>query len=128
MLSNDTRLPPYVPEGSSGPWTKLYPIKILNPNSFTEAVWWLTFRDLDHANSYDNTWIGMIPPLMEIHENPHRSIKRTLRPKFQAIIRRVWLPALELMQEMRDNNELPPLPPSNWYGTVEAAQRARRWI
>lgn len=41
MLSNDSRLPPYVLRGFSGPWTELYPIKILNPSSLTEAAFWL---------------------------------------------------------------------------------------
>ncbi|CAI7665982.1 unnamed protein product [Penicillium glandicola] len=85
MLSNDLRLPPFAEKGFSGPWTELYLIKILNPSSFTEAVWYLIFRDLGYANMHETIWLDMIVPLMESHTHPHRTIKRTLRPRFQAM-------------------------------------------
>ncbi|CRL28558.1 unnamed protein product [Penicillium camemberti] len=134
MLSNDSRLPPYVLRGFSGPWTELYPIKILNPSSFTEAAWWLTFRDIDYANGYEYRWTDMVLASMQSYTHPHRTMERTLRPKFQAMwkefdlpqeqrTRRTWDSANELMYQMRDNNELPPAPTNNWWGTVEAAKQ-----
>ncbi|OQE72401.1 hypothetical protein PENNAL_c0097G00240 [Penicillium nalgiovense] len=133
MLSNDSRLPPYIPEGMSGPWTELYPIKILNRSSFTEAVLWLCFRDLDHANGLDTQWVDMLGSARKHPEGI------TLSPKFQAmweeftlpeaqLTRRRWEPVLELMKEMRSNNELPPPPRINWFGTVEGAERAGGWF
>ncbi|KAJ5185482.1 hypothetical protein N7491_006652, partial [Penicillium cf. griseofulvum] len=138
MLSNDPQLPPYIPGGCSGPWTEIYPIQILSPNSYAEAVLLLHFRDYKHANSYDNTWHFLLFPLMEYHINPELTVKRTLRPKFQAKweefnlpwknLQNKFNPLLKLMKEMRDNNELPPPPPVNWYKTVEEAKKRDCWM
>ncbi|CAG8901331.1 unnamed protein product [Penicillium egyptiacum] len=90
MLSNDPRLPPYAVQGMSGPWTELYPIKILNRSSCTEAVWWLLFRDLDHANNYDLVWSMMIYSLMLYPKGI------TLCPKFQPMWEEFTLPERRL--------------------------------
>ena len=79
MLSNDPRLPPYVPQGMSGPWTELYPIKILNRSSFTEAALWLCFRDFDHANGLYIQWLDL---LIAAKKHPEGI---TLRPRFQDV-------------------------------------------
>ncbi|CAP79007.1 Pc06g00140 [Penicillium rubens Wisconsin 54-1255] len=121
MLSNDPRFPPYVPEGMSGPWTEVYPIKVLNRSSFTEAALWLFCRDIDHANA---------------KERPEGI---TLPPRFQAMwqeftipeeqrTRRRWDPMVDLVNEMRANNELPPPPRINWFRTVEEAEREGCWF
>jgi hypothetical protein len=117
----------------SGPWTELYPIKILNRSSFTEAALWLSFRDFDHANGLYIQWLDL---LIAAKKHPEGI---TLGPRFQAmweeftlpeeqLTRRRWDPVLELMKEMTANNELPPPPRINWFGTVEGAERARCWF
>ncbi|KAJ5357063.1 hypothetical protein N7517_011672 [Penicillium concentricum] len=124
MLSNDPRPPPYV--------------KILNQSSHADAVLLLLLRDYDHANLYDYTWRRLFYQLLESEDDPRLTVKRTLRPRFQAMLeeinfltdqstRSMLVPIVELMKEMRDNNELPPPLPVNWVETVEAAKKAGRW-
>ncbi|KAJ5940561.1 hypothetical protein N7516_000729 [Penicillium verrucosum] len=133
ILSNDSRHPPYVFNGMSGPWTEVYPVKVLTRSSFTEAALWLLFRDFEHANGLYFQWLDLI---IVAKTHPEGI---TLPPRFQAMwteftipeeqrTRRRWEPVVELMEEMRANNEVPPPPPINWFGSVKIAEQAGRWF
>ncbi|KAL2843550.1 Aldehyde/histidinol dehydrogenase [Aspergillus pseudodeflectus] len=38
LSTDEERLPPRAVDGPSGPWTQYYPVKIMNPGSFTESI------------------------------------------------------------------------------------------
>lgn len=109
--------------GASGPWTKLYPIKILKPVPFTESIILVYCRDLGQQTGFDCHWRNILGMMMENGPNPDLFVKKTLRPQFQ----RFWemvnsddntihdkkkiAMAAELRKELVERNELPP-PPS----------------
>jgi hypothetical protein len=109
LLTNDPRLPPklktrsasspierdlygnYTEEvGPSGPWEKIYPMKILKPESFTEALILLYCRDYHNPNigdglqlGYDKYWKRLLLPMGEVKVDPKAIVPKTLRPEFR---------------------------------------------
>ncbi|BCS25099.1 uncharacterized protein APUU_41543S [Aspergillus puulaauensis] len=113
-FSNDPRLPPYQEGGPSGPWTGLYPVRILSPVTFSEALVILMCRDYGHIDFVDHAWITMWECVV-FKERP-----RTLSPRFQP----VWdifnaeepnCSPYDVLRALRDdmiaNNEFRYLPP-----------------
>ncbi|KAL4875273.1 hypothetical protein BJY04DRAFT_224241 [Aspergillus karnatakaensis] len=60
-LTTDNRLP--TTHGCSGPWTGLYPIKILTQVAFAEASIRLACRDYDHPSELLGCWLAFLIPL-----------------------------------------------------------------
>lgn len=130
-LSTDLRLPPHKYIGGTGPWPDLYPAKVLNHNSYVEALIWLHIRDYNHMNMYDERWESWLQacrvwwPLGV----------RTLRPRFREFWD-VWEdappkprdsgPFCELRADMLKRNELPPPPPVNSFGSLYFAKQFER--
>lgn len=120
LLTTDPRLPPYVQYGCTGPWTDLYPIKILNPSSFTEAVILLACRDYRQPNNLFPTWEGMLDALRGYKEYPATLVKKSLRPEFQAFwqeycsdkpVDKIYAgPGRRLRDDLIKANRLPPPP------------------
>lgn len=84
MLSNDPRLPPYNRHGCTGPLRELYPMKILNPSAFTEAIIWLICRDLWHPDELDLGWMQHLTYLVEKKPAPALSVTKSLRGEFKS--------------------------------------------
>ncbi|KAI9373512.1 hypothetical protein BJX61DRAFT_541664 [Aspergillus egyptiacus] len=83
-LSNDSKLPPYAENGGTGPWPgDLHPVKILNPNSFTEAVIMLYCRDSARDLRLYSVWIRIMSSLMDADGILGQRVEKHLRPKFQ---------------------------------------------
>ncbi|KAI9932212.1 hypothetical protein ASPWEDRAFT_171661 [Aspergillus wentii DTO 134E9] len=131
ILSTDPRLPPRKEGGGSGPWTHLYPIRILNSNIMTEALILLGARDRNQINGLEEQWCRMLIALMEDREVPNTGVKKVLSPRFMPFWEALhqssppvgpWDMLWQLGQEMRANNELPPGPAYNAYGTIEWAR------
>lgn len=112
--------------GPSGPWLNTYPIKILNPNSFTEALLLLYCRDFHNANDrdalqlgYDEYWKRLILPMAEIKEDNSAVFKKTLRPEFREAWKNFNMPAQpfgweyfheDLRKELQRKDMLPRFP------------------
>ncbi|KAL2871456.1 uncharacterized protein BJX67DRAFT_377225 [Aspergillus lucknowensis] len=64
--------------GPSGPWSELYPVKILNPDSYTESIIWLLCRDMERDESLLDRWSDVRSAL---HDNA--MFKKRLRPRFR---------------------------------------------
>ncbi|OJJ30458.1 hypothetical protein ASPWEDRAFT_32634 [Aspergillus wentii DTO 134E9] len=118
MLSTDRRLPSRIYRGPSGPWTELYPIKIMNPDILTEAVILLLLRDLDKPNGLDLGWRFLLTRLMDTLDRSHAGaeVPKTLRPRFRPFWesynrrvqngnRNIWEPLRVLHREMVANGE-----------------------
>ncbi|RDW86592.1 uncharacterized protein DSM5745_03234 [Aspergillus mulundensis] len=58
MLTNDVRLFPPGPRGPTGPWTELYPVRILRINKLAEAIILLRIRD-GHRGDVNRCWERM---------------------------------------------------------------------
>ncbi|RDW65729.1 uncharacterized protein DSM5745_09468 [Aspergillus mulundensis] len=81
MLSNDPRLPPASHQGS-GPWgDDFHPIKILNPNSLTEAAIFLYCRDAARKHCLTALWVRMMRRLGDV--DGVSPTKHLSRPDFQ---------------------------------------------
>ncbi len=82
ILSTDAeRIPPRgEPYNGSGPWGTLYAVKILNPDSFTDAVLFLLCRYLNHEEHLDKMCLNMIACLKD--KSPNR-LKKNVRPEFK---------------------------------------------
>ncbi|KAL4749330.1 hypothetical protein BDW72DRAFT_204872 [Aspergillus terricola var. indicus] len=82
-LSNDPKLPPYSENGGSGPWaSNFYPVKILNPNSLTEAVIMLHCRDTAREHRLYTLWSFMLCFLGDADGSLGERHEKHLRPKF----------------------------------------------
>ncbi|KAL3470337.1 hypothetical protein BJX99DRAFT_264329 [Aspergillus californicus] len=107
--------------GCSGPWTELYPVKILRPRSFIEAVILCWCRDLYHAEGADQMWEWMIEALGEIREPGQTAAKHKLGEQFQPFWDmwhgypeqtggNAYIPLDELRNKLLADNKLPHLP------------------
>lgn len=113
-FSNDPRLPPYEERGPSGPWTELYPVRILSPVAFSEALIILMCQNYGHIDFVDHAWITMWECVV------FKPQPRTLSPRFQPIWdifnaeepdRNPYDVLRVLRDEMIAKNEFPYLPP-----------------
>ncbi|KAL3481738.1 hypothetical protein BJX99DRAFT_253265 [Aspergillus californicus] len=90
-LSNSTSLPRHHSLGPSGPWHGLYPIQILNPNSFLEALIFLqalTTTDPAFLGRYPGKeWELMMVAIAEVELRPQlpQEYRRVLRPEFRLV-------------------------------------------
>ncbi|KAL3480721.1 hypothetical protein BJX99DRAFT_254388 [Aspergillus californicus] len=97
MLSNDPKLPAFYEdvegEGPSGPWTGVYPMKILNPNALTKATIFLMARDWaeppimtgKQSESPCEQWEEMSVHLSESHRPRVPGYIRELEPMYQLV-------------------------------------------
>ncbi|KAL4796071.1 hypothetical protein BDV19DRAFT_388495 [Aspergillus venezuelensis] len=130
-VSSDPRLPPCFPtgvpdtfdSGPTGPWTGLYSIQIMNPDSFTESVLYLLMlHEPSHLPSEDdshwsNVFERMEYALLEGHRGYLPQYRRNLQPQYRlawkffngghapGVNRRV--PLLRLRNHMIKTGELP---------------------
>ncbi|KAL4917324.1 hypothetical protein BDW62DRAFT_201946 [Aspergillus aurantiobrunneus] len=82
-LSTDPNLPPHVPGGCTGPWEKhIYPVKILNASSFTEAVILLTAWEYGPVHYLNGPYWTMIRSLEDRGRHDPTNVKKELRPLF----------------------------------------------
>ncbi|KAL4969094.1 uncharacterized protein BDV14DRAFT_117642 [Aspergillus stella-maris] len=92
ILSNDVaRIPPFSYNMSmtgSGPWHGLYPVRTLNPASFTEAVILLVCRNLGHIERVDRMWGAMLLALKD--EEDERGDRYIVRKNVGTMFRRAW--------------------------------------
>lgn len=79
MLTTDPTLPAAAENGPSGAWRHRYPVKILNPDSFTESVMWLYCRDVEHDDYLHCRWSDMQMALRD-----DTMFTKCLRPQFRA--------------------------------------------
>ncbi|RDW68881.1 uncharacterized protein DSM5745_08641 [Aspergillus mulundensis] len=130
MLSTDSTVPNaggLVPNGPTGPWSRRYPMRVLNPVSFTESYIWLECRDYERDDRFMELWANM---LHELYDDA--IFKKCLRPRFMPVWEgyvanrtlepgrpHPYLPLLDLRDEMIENGELPANLPvadrSMWY-------------
>ncbi|KAJ5589737.1 hypothetical protein N7450_003709 [Penicillium hetheringtonii] len=112
--------------GPSGSWTETYPIKILNPSSFTEALLLLYCRDYHNSNDhdalqlgYDEYWKRLILPMGEVKENENAIVKKNLQPEFRDAWENFNMPAQpygweylhdDLRDTLRKADKLPRFP------------------
>ncbi|KAL4930187.1 uncharacterized protein BDV17DRAFT_290165 [Aspergillus undulatus] len=78
LSNNATRLP--------APWVGLYPVRTLNPHSFTEAVMLLLCRNICHAERLDRMWGSILVALKDEDQNEEKDssvIRKHVRPLFQ---------------------------------------------
>ncbi|KAJ5096348.1 hypothetical protein NUU61_005704 [Penicillium alfredii] len=78
-----SRLPPRALFGCISPWADLYPIKILNPNSFTEGMILLGCRDDGQRNGLFVCREKILLALSEEQDIPGITVKKNPRPRFQ---------------------------------------------
>lgn len=145
ILTNDPRLPPRLKTrtadsklarslykeyeediGPSGTWEEIYPMKILNPASFTEALLQLYCRDY-HSPSvqdavqlgYDAYWKKLILPMGEVKDDKNAIVKKSLRPEFREVWENFNMPAQpygweylheDLREQLKMKNKLPAFP------------------
>ncbi|KAL4937465.1 hypothetical protein BDV06DRAFT_226915 [Aspergillus oleicola] len=73
ILSNDTsRIPPFLPSTDvtgSGPWVGLYPVRTLNPHSYTGAIMLLVCRNMGHVERLDRMWGSILVALKDEGSN-----------------------------------------------------------
>lgn len=79
ILYEDPRLPPCEQKGPSGPWTDLYPVRIMSPVAFSEALIILVCQSFGHIDFVDAAWINMWERVV------FKKQPRTLSPRFQPI-------------------------------------------
>ncbi|BCS28192.1 uncharacterized protein APUU_61240S [Aspergillus puulaauensis] len=79
MLTTDRTLPAAAENGPSGAWRRRYPVKILNPDSFTESVLWLFCRDFEHDEDLSDRWCDMKMALRD-----DAMFTKCLRPELRA--------------------------------------------
>lgn len=94
MLTNDERLPPRAclqqshldlgSYGPDGPWLDIYPVRIVKPILFTEALILLCCRDHNHVNNFEPHWRELLGAMNEENPDPDTYLRKRLRPKFQA--------------------------------------------
>ncbi|BCS18148.1 uncharacterized protein APUU_10976A [Aspergillus puulaauensis] len=83
-VSSDPDLPPHVPGGCTGPWSsELYPVKILRPSAFTEAVILLAAWGYDSIEGQDSRYWRMIRCLMDNGNNDPTDVEKQLAKPFQ---------------------------------------------
>lgn len=84
-VSSDPALPPYVPGGCTGPWSseELYPVKILRPSAFTEAVILLAAWGYDSIEGQESRYWQMIRCLMDKGNNDPTNVKKQLAEPFR---------------------------------------------
>lgn len=130
--TKDPRLPPYTSVyGCSGQLPDLYPIKILSPSAFTEAILFLLCRDLSQDNGFDSWWKTLLSGLLEDKPTPAPVVKKWIRSEFSSFWevfgRNGLQPSLEvpdpmsLLRELRqrliESGGLPPSPLAQ--GTID---------
>lgn len=82
-VSSDPDLPSRVPGGCTGPWPSLYPVKILRPSAFTEAVILLAAWGYDSIEGQDSRYWRMIRCLMDNGNNDPTDVEKQLAKPFQ---------------------------------------------
>lgn len=145
MVTTDLRLPPRLKarildprltrelyknyneiRGTSGPWGTMYPVKILNPASFTEALIRLYCRDYHSPADgdavqlgYDEYWKKLLLPMGEVREHKDLVIKKVMRGFFKEAWESFNMPAQpygwecfheDLRDKLKKANELPAFP------------------
>ena len=138
LMSDDSRLPSFRVKGATGPWTGMYPVKVLNANSYAEALIRLLCRDWNHVNCYDLHWIMLLEDLTDDGERYSWAVKdqeagiglnRVLRPEWNPIWEK-WAAEKEMdvvtIESVRNQalqkGLLSPPPCINGCGTFENAQ------
>ncbi|KAJ5109044.1 hypothetical protein N7456_005719 [Penicillium angulare] len=91
MLTDDKRLPPRTwPRrdldgnlGPDGPWLNIYPVRIVKPILFTEALILLCCRDHNHVNNFEDYWRGLLGAMNEENPDPDFYLRKRVRPELQ---------------------------------------------
>ncbi|KAJ5577398.1 uncharacterized protein N7459_006362 [Penicillium hispanicum] len=134
IMSNDHRLPAAADQGPCGPWPDVFPVTVLRPKEFTEALILLMCRDITHANALDMYWRNMLHMMREVRENPDAVHVKTLRPILQrfwdeynagsADKQNIWRRLKAIREELIQTRviELPPPPPFNGFPSLEDAR------
>ncbi|KAL4802209.1 hypothetical protein BDV18DRAFT_164385 [Aspergillus unguis] len=94
MFTNNPQLPPRARDGSSGPWSELYPVKIPSHAALVEALFMLFCRDLGDPNELHETWLAMFQTTLGDFVDD----ACTLNDRMVALRRDInprWLPALD---------------------------------
>ncbi|KAL4796317.1 hypothetical protein BDV19DRAFT_388454 [Aspergillus venezuelensis] len=101
----------FVRRGPTGPWMGLYPVKILNPDLFAEALMWLLARDIDRDEALHLRANHLISDILDTEW-----FRKCVSPRFRA----PWdglnhrsdrahptVNLLRLRQEMLEKQEFP---------------------
>ncbi|KAL3481740.1 hypothetical protein BJX99DRAFT_253267 [Aspergillus californicus] len=93
-VSSCPLLPPAYPAGPTGPWSELYPIQMLNPNSLTEAVLYLLARDLPNPEYFrphtGQVWRDMKFALADCKDTPRAVASQAYRRYLKPECRLTW--------------------------------------
>ncbi|KAL4962925.1 uncharacterized protein BDV14DRAFT_202371 [Aspergillus stella-maris] len=101
----------FIHRGPTGPWTGLYPVKILNPDIFAEALMWLLARDFDRDEALHLRAHLLISDILET-EWFSRCVSARFRAAWDGLNHRSdrahpTVNLLRLRQEMREKGEFP---------------------
>lgn len=144
LMSDDARLPSFRVKGATGPWSGMYPVKVLNENAYAEALIRLLCRDWRHANCYDLHWAMLLDDLTDDGERYSWAVKnqeagiglsRTLRPEWDPVWKK-WFAEKKMdvllieraRTQARKQGLLPPPPGINACGTFENARAQGRHL
>ncbi|KAL3480162.1 hypothetical protein BJX99DRAFT_254758 [Aspergillus californicus] len=117
-MSNSSRLP--TGNGRSGPWTGQYPIKVLLPWAFLEAIILLWCRDYKRPSNLHQLWHSMLLFFLSHDEE----VRYKIQPQFQEAWgyhrgrlvppdTNVWIAMKKLRESLVATNQLPDIPPNN---------------
>ncbi|KAL4907857.1 hypothetical protein BDW74DRAFT_113054 [Aspergillus multicolor] len=116
-LSNSSRLP--TGKGRSGPWTDQYPIKVLLPWAFLEAVMLLRCRDYGHTRGLHLLW----NPILYLFCPHDEELRDKIHPRFRLAWDSLndrrpegemqWLKMRHLRTSLIQAGELPDIPQPN---------------
>ncbi|KAL2872043.1 uncharacterized protein BJX67DRAFT_376889 [Aspergillus lucknowensis] len=118
IISDDPRWASTTGDWGSGPWENVYPMKVLTPWGYAEAVMLFYWRDCGHFQNLDKFWSSLLICLMEHDEH----ISGQLRPQFQMAWDwlngrtsrredRTWAGLWRLRDKLIADGELTDLPP-----------------
>ncbi|KAL3462268.1 hypothetical protein BJX64DRAFT_288599 [Aspergillus heterothallicus] len=80
LSTNGAVIPQRIEDGASGPWYQLYPVKVLNADTFTDVVILLSCRDFDVPSAFDTLWRYYL-----IDVQDHKGCEKKIRPEFQEV-------------------------------------------
>lgn len=129
MLTNDQRLPPrtWPHLGPDGPWLDIYPVRIVKPILFTEALILLCCRDHNHVNNFEEYWRRLLTSMDEENRDPNTYLRKRLRPKLEKywnVIKCAGKPLIDAQIQRLRKELIESLPATPYYYGFLTKERA----
>lgn len=129
MLTNDQRLPPrtWPHLGPDGPWLDIYPVRIVKPILFTEALILLCCRDHNHVNNFEEYWRRLLTSMDEENRDPNTYLRKRLRPKLEKywnVIKCAGKPLIDTQIQRLRKELIESLPATPYYYGFLTKERA----